>query len=116
VLAANKVAVRIAAGPEGEEFGYTPTPVISHAILTHNRDNQGTLCDGIVITPSHNPPVDGGFKYNPPHGGPADTDVTRVIEARANQILEEKLAAVKTVPLQEALKAERVELYDYVTP
>ncbi|MCI5182864.1 MAG: phosphoglucomutase, alpha-D-glucose phosphate-specific, partial [Candidatus Electrothrix sp. AW1] len=121
VLVANKVDVRIAAGP-GEQgfgyFGYTPTPVISHAILTHNRNSKdsGKTCDGIVITPSHNPPVDGGFKYNPPHGGPADTDVTQVIEARANQILEENLAAVKTVPLEEALKAENVELYDYITP
>jgi phosphoglucomutase len=121
VLAANKVDVRIAAGPGGEDFGYTPTPVISHAILTHNRissdgDNKRKLCDGIVITPSHNPPMDGGFKYNPPHGGPADTDVTKVIEARANQILEENLTAVKTVPLEEALKAESVQLYDYITP
>ena len=124
VLAANKVDVRIAAGPGGQGFGYfgyTPTPVISHAILTHNRtndngDNNKKLCDGIVITPSHNPPMDGGFKYNPPHGGPADTDVTQVIEARANQILEENLAAVKTVPLEEALKAENVEIYDYITP
>ncbi len=125
VLAANGVEVRIAAGAaagvEGEAFGYTPTPVISHAILTHNRvndesDNGKKLCDGIVITPSHNPPMDGGFKYNPPHGGPADTDVTQGIEARANQILEQGLAAVKTVPLEEALTTESVELYDYITP
>lgn len=118
VLAANKVEVCIAAGSGTEEFGYTPTPVISHAILTHNR-NGGKLCDGIVITPSHNPPMDGGFKYNPPHGGPADTDVTAVIEARANAILEEiegNPAAVKLVPLQDALKAETVHVYDYVTP
>ncbi len=121
VLAANKVDVRIAAGPgtggqRGQGFGYTPTPVISHAILTHNSDNSKKLCDGIVITPSHNPPMDGGFKYNPPQGGPADTDVTQVIEARANQILEENLAVVKTVPLEEALKADNVQLYDYITP
>ncbi|MCI5121912.1 MAG: phosphoglucomutase, alpha-D-glucose phosphate-specific, partial [Candidatus Electrothrix sp. AUS4] len=121
VLAANSVTVRIAAGPGGEGFGYTPTPVISHAILTHNRvddknDDSRKLCDGIVITPSRNPPVDGGFKYNPPHGGPADTDVTKVIEARANAILEDGLAAVKMVPLADALKAENVELYDYITP
>ncbi|WP_446008427.1 phosphoglucomutase (alpha-D-glucose-1,6-bisphosphate-dependent) [Candidatus Electrothrix sp.] len=121
VLAANKVEVRIAAGSGTDQFGYTPTPVISHAILTHNRmddesDDSRKLCDGIVITPSHNPPMDGGFKYNPPHGGPADTDVTKVIEARANQILEENLAAVKTVPLQQALNAESVQLYDYITP
>ena len=118
VLAANGVTVRIAAGPKGKGFGYTPTPVISHAVLTHNRnsDDSGRICDGIVITPSHNPPVDGGFKYNPPHGGPADTDVTKVIEARANDLLEENLAAVKTVPLAEALKAENVGLYDYISP
>uniref|UniRef100_UPI004056D4A6 phosphoglucomutase (alpha-D-glucose-1,6-bisphosphate-dependent) n=1 Tax=Candidatus Electrothrix sp. TaxID=2170559 RepID=UPI004056D4A6 len=121
ILAANKVEVRIAAGSGTDQFGYTPTPVISHAILTHNRmddesDDSRKLCDGIVITPSHNPPMDGGFKYNPPHGGPADTDVTKVIEARANQILEENLAAVKTVPLQQALNAESVQLYDYITP
>ncbi|MCI5220331.1 MAG: phosphoglucomutase, partial [Candidatus Electrothrix sp. LOE2] len=121
VLAANGVAVRIAAGSGTDQFGYTPTPVISHAILTHNRidddgNNPEKLCDGIVITPSHNPPMDGGFKYNPPHGGPADTDVTKVIEARANAILEDNLAAVKTIPLQEALEAENVQLYDYITP
>ncbi|MCI5158262.1 MAG: alpha-D-glucose phosphate-specific phosphoglucomutase, partial [Candidatus Electrothrix sp. AUS1_2] len=118
VLAANGVNVRIAAGPGGEGFGYTPTPVISHAILTHNRNTKDSdkTCDGIVITPSHNPPMDGGFKYNPPHGGPADTDVTKVIEARANQILEENLAAVKKVPLADALKAENIQLYDYITP
>ncbi|XCN74068.1 MAG: phosphoglucomutase (alpha-D-glucose-1,6-bisphosphate-dependent) [Candidatus Electrothrix aestuarii] len=118
VLAANGVTVRIAAGPGGEGFGYTPTPVISHAILTHNRDTKdsGKTCDGIVITPSHNPPVDGGFKYNPPHGGPADTDVTKVIETRANAILEDGLTAVKMVPLADALKADNVELYDYITP
>ncbi|WLE96603.1 MAG: phosphoglucomutase (alpha-D-glucose-1,6-bisphosphate-dependent) [Candidatus Electrothrix communis] len=121
VLAANGVEVRIAAGSGTDQFGYTPTPVISHAILTHNgvddeSDNSRKLCDGIVITPSHNPPADGGFKYNPPHGGPADTDVTKVIEARANAILEDNLAAVKAIPLQEALKAENVQLYDYITP
>ncbi len=121
VLAANKVEVCIAASSGTEEFGYTPTPVISHAILTHNRinnngDDNEKLCDGIVITPSHNPPMDGGFKYNPPHGGPADTDVTGIIQARANQILEDNLAAVKTVSLEDALKAETVRMYDYVTP
>ncbi|WPD23123.1 MAG: phosphoglucomutase (alpha-D-glucose-1,6-bisphosphate-dependent) [Candidatus Electrothrix scaldis] len=118
VLAANDVTVRIAAGPGGEDFGYTPTPVISHAILTHNRNSKDSskTCDGIVITPSHNPPMDGGFKYNPPHGGPADTDVTKVIEARANAILEDGLTAVKMVPLADALKAENVKLYDYITP
>ncbi len=110
VLAANDIDVRIA-----KNFGYTPTPVISHAILTHN-ENSEAQCDGIVITPSHNPPTDGGFKYNPPHGGPADTDVTDVIEARANAILEDNLNAVKMFPLEDALKAENIQEYDYVTP
>ena len=110
VLVANGVDLYIA-----KDFGYTPTPVISHAILTHNAKG-GPLCDGIVITPSHNPPTDGGFKYNPPHGGPADTDVTDWIEARANEILENGLHDVKKTPLEEALKVENVTQYDYVTP
>ena len=110
VLAANNIDVRIA-----EKFGYTPTPVISRAILTHNQKAQ-PLCDGIVITPSHNPPTDGGFKYNPPHGGPADSDVTDLIEARANEILEGDLEAVNTVSLQDALQAENIQQYDYLTP
>jgi phosphoglucomutase len=110
VLAANGVDVRIA-----EDFGYTPTPVISHAILTHNAGGSAQ-CDGIVITPSHNPPTDGGFKYNPPHGGPADTDVTGWIEKRANAILEEGLESVLKVSVTEALSAENVKEYDYVTP
>ena len=110
VLSANGVSVSIA-----KDFGYTPTPVISHAILTHNTQGQ-TLCDGIVITPSHNPPSDGGFKYNPPHGGPADTDVTDAIEARANEIMENNLKDVKKMTLEDALKASTVIEYDYVTP
>ena len=110
VLAANDIDLRIA-----EDFGYTPTPVISHAILTHNADGSAQ-CDGIVITPSHNPPTDGGFKYNPPHGGPADTDVTDWIEARANTLMENGLKEVQRLPLQEALKAENVVEYDYITP
>lgn len=110
VLAANGVTVTIA-----KDFGYTPTPVISHAILTHNA-NRGSLCDGIVITPSHNPPTDGGFKYNPPHGGPADTDVTDWIEACANKIMENNLEDVKKLTLEDALKADNVVEYDYVTP
>jgi phosphoglucomutase len=111
VLAANGVAVSIA-----ENSGYTPTPVISHAILTHNRDNSADRCDGIVITPSHNPPVDGGFKYNPPHGGPADTDVTGWIQDRANALLEKGLQGVEMVSLQDALQHESVRQYDFVTP
>ena len=110
VLAANGIDVRIAG-----DFGYTPTPVISRAILTHNQQD-GPRCDGIVITPSHNPPTDGGFKYNPPHGGPADTDVTNLIQDRANAILEANLEAVKKVSLQDALKAPNIQQYDYMTP
>lgn len=110
VLAANAVTVYIA-----KEFGYTPTPVISHAILTHNNDSS-VLCDGIVITPSHNPPSDGGFKYNPPHGGPADTDVTDWIETRANQLMENGLEGVKKCTLDEALDSEYVIEYDYISP
>lgn len=112
VLAANGVRVCIAAGSSL----YTPTPVISHAILNHNNKQGRPLCDGIVITPSHNPPADGGFKYNPPHGGPADTDVTSIIEARANQLLETKLDGVRMLPLADALKAESVLHYDYIRP
>lgn len=110
VLAANDIDVRIA-----KEGGYTPTPVISHAILTHNAEG-GALCDGIVITPSHNPPSDGGFKYNPPHGGPADTDVTDWIEKRANAIMENGLEEVKRLPYAEAIQCENIMAYDYVTP
>jgi phosphoglucomutase len=110
VLAANGVDVCIA-----KESGYTPTPVISHAILTHNINGK-PLCDGIVITPSHNPPSDGGFKYNPPHGGPADTDVTDWIEKRANMIMENGMVDLKKLTLQEALKANNIKEYDYITP
>jgi len=110
VLAANGVDVCIA-----KDSSYTPTPVISHAILTHNINGK-PLCDGIVITPSHNPPSDGGFKYNPPHGGPADTDVTDWIEKRANSILENKMVDLKKLTLQEALKANNIKEYDYITP
>ena len=90
VLAANDVQTVIQ-----RDDGFTPTPVISHAILVHNRGRSDGLADGIVITPSHNPPEDGGFKYNPPNGGPADTDVTNWIEARANALLRDGNAAVK---------------------
>lgn len=111
VLSANGVDVCIA-----KDFGYTPTPVISHAILTHNTDAAAPQCDGIVITPSHNPPSDGGFKYNPPHGGPADTDVTNWIEARANEIMENSLIDVKKLTLEEALESKNIVEYDYITP
>ena len=110
VLAANGVDLYIA-----KDFGYTPTPVISHAILTHNAQGRAQ-CDGIVITPSHNPPSDGGFKYNPPHGGPADTDVTDWIQDRANALMANDLNEVKKLPLEDALKADNVTEYDYVTP
>jgi phosphoglucomutase len=113
VLAANGVTVMLAAGDE-----YTPTPAISHAILTYNRGRpQGLgsgLADGIVITPSHNPPRDGGFKYNPPHGGPADTDVTSAIEQRANALLEAGLADVKRIPHERALRANTTHRHDYI--
>src|SRR5881296_2433194 len=97
VLAANGVDVMIA---DREE--YTPTPVISHAILTYNRGRQTGLADGIVITPSHNPPEDGGCKYNPPHGGPADTHVTRWIEETANALLTDSLRGVARIPYERA--------------
>jgi phosphoglucomutase len=111
VLAANAVDVVIAEGGE-----YTPTPVVSHAILAHNRGRSAGLADGVVVTPSHNPPQDGGFKYNPPNGGPADTGVTGWIEARANDFLESRLEGVKRVPLAAALRAPTTHLRDYITP
>src|SRR5829696_1298377 len=111
VLAANGVEVMIAEADE-----YTPTPVISHAILTYNRGRKTALADGIVITPSHNPPDDGGFKYNPPNGGPADTDVTRWIQDEANRILDasgsEGLDGVDGVPFQRARAQARP--YDFL--
>ncbi len=109
VLAANGVDVMIA-----EEDEYTPTPVISHAILTYNRGRTTGLADGIVITPSHNPPRDGGFKYNPPDGGPAGTDVTRWIEAKANALLEAGLVGVQRIPHERALRASTTHRHDYL--
>lgn len=111
VLAANGVKVRIQQG-----LGYTPTPVVSHAILTYNRAGHADQADGVVITPSHNPPEDGGFKYNPPHGGPAEGDITKWVEDRANQILENGSAEVKVMPFAAAMASEFVKEYDYVTP
>ena len=96
VLAANGVTTVIQRGD-----GFTPTPVISHAILVHNRGRKDRLADGIVVTPSHNPPADGGFKYNPPHGGPADTDITKWIENRANALLREGNAGRATHAVRE---------------
>jgi phosphoglucomutase len=109
VLAANGVDVMLAEGTE-----YTPTPAISHAILTYNKERKTGLADGIVITPSHNPPQDGGFKYNPPHGGPAETTVTAWIETKANEFLERDLSGAKRVPLQKALRASTTHRHDYV--
>ncbi len=111
VFAANEVNLMIQAG-----LGYTPTPVISHAILTYNAGRNAGLADGVVITPSHNPPADGGFKYNPPSGGPADTDMTKIIQDRANEILADGLKAVKRLPYARAINAATVHEYDYVTP
>ena len=111
VFAANGVTVMVQEG-----LGYTPTPAVSHAILTYNRGRKDGLADGVVITPSHNPPEDGGFKYNPPSGGPADTDVTKKIETRANEILWGGLRDVKRVPFKRALHADTTQLYDFVTP
>src|SRR5205823_1887224 len=96
--------------------GVTPTPVISRAILVHNRGRKGGLADGIIITPSHNPPEDGGFKYNPPNGGPADTDATRWIQDRANALLRADNAGVKRVPLASALGAATTRQEDFVLP
>jgi phosphoglucomutase len=111
VLAANGTQTVIQ-----RDDGVTPTPVISRAILVHNRGRKGHLADGIVITPSHNPPEDGGFKYNPPDGGPADTNVTRWIEDRANQLLRQGNAGVKRVALAVATKATTTRQEDLVRP
>ena len=110
VLAANDVDVMI-----DREDGYTPTPVLSHAILTHNRQPRTERADGIVITPSHNPPEDGGFKYNPPDGGPADTTITSWIAARANKLLEGGLLDVRRIALAKALRAPTIHRHDYAT-
>jgi phosphoglucomutase len=110
VLAANDVEVVLAAKDE-----YTPTPVISHAILTYNRGGTAGLADGIVITPSHNPPDTGGFKYNPPDGGPADTEITGWIEARANALLKSGLDGVKRMPFDRAQRAPTTHRHDFVT-
>jgi len=109
VLAANGVEVMI-----DRDGGYTPTPVISHAILTFNKHRRSGLADGIVITPSHNPPEDGGIKYNPPQGGPADTQVTKWIEERANALLTGNLTGVKRLPVAQARRASTTHRHDYV--
>jgi phosphoglucomutase len=111
VFAANGVDIMI-----DERGGYTPTPVISHAILAYNTSRTAGLADGVVITPSHNPPEDGGYKYNPPHGGPADTDVTAKIETSANLHLENRLTGVARLPYERARRSQSIHLYDYVSP
>ena len=111
VFAANGVDIMI-----DERGGYTPTPVISHAILTYNKGRTAALADGVVITPSHNPPEDGGYKYDPPHGGPADTDVTAKIEKSANLYLEDALKGVAKLPYERARKSQSVHLLDYIGP
>ncbi len=109
VLAANGIDIMI-----DQHGGYTPTPVISHAILTYNRSRTAGLADGIVITPSHNPPEDGGIKYNPPQGGPADTQTTKWIEDRANALLATDLAGVKRLPIEQARRASTTHRHDYI--
>jgi phosphoglucomutase len=110
VLAANGVQILVSAGGE-----FTPTPAVSHAILTYNRGRSGHLADGIVVTPSHNPPADGGFKYNPANGGPADTGITNWIEKRANALLEADLDGVRRVPYAQARRAATTREHDFVT-
>jgi phosphoglucomutase len=111
VFAANGVHIMV-----DERGGYTPTPVISHAILTYNKGRKDGLADGVVITPSHNPPEDGGYKYNPPHGGPADTDVTGKVEKQANRYMEEGLKGVARMSYERARKSPSVHPHDYIGP
>jgi phosphoglucomutase len=111
VFAANGVDVMVQDG-----LGYTPTPVVSHAILTYNRGRTSGLADGVVVTPSHNPPDDGGFKYNPPSGGPADTETTKAIETRANALLRDAVETVKRMPFERAMRAATTHRHDYVGP
>src|SRR5579863_1779435 len=110
VLAGNRVEVMLSEGT-----AYTPTPAISHSILRYNRGKKSGLADGIVITPSHNPPDDGGFKYDPPQGGPADSNVTLWIESKANDILRSALDSVKRVSLEKALHASTAHNYDFLS-
>jgi phosphoglucomutase len=111
VFSANGIEIRVSTGGE-----FVPTPVVSHAILAFNRRTTGPRADGVVITPSHNPPEDGGFKYNPPNGGPAGPEITNIIQARANEILRDGLKAVKRIPLKKALSAGFTQSHDFVTP
>lgn len=109
VLAANDVSVMLSEGTP-----YTPTPAVSHAILGYNRGKKTGLSDGIVITPSHNPPDDGGFKYDPPHGGPADSNTTSQIELRANELLRDDLSGLKRIPFTQAVRASTTRHHDYL--
>ncbi len=111
VFAANGVEVRYQ-----QNQGYTPTPSVSHAILAWNRENVDNPADGVVVTPSHNPPEDGGFKYNPPNGGPADTDITNSVELRANELLADGLVAVRSIPLADAFASPRAVPWDFIEP
>ena len=111
VFAANGVDVMV-----DQHGGYTPTPVVSHAIISYNKGRSEGLADGVVITPSHNPPEDGGYKYNPPHGGPADTDVTAKVEKQANRYLEAGLKGVARMDFNRARKSPSVHAHDYITP
>ena len=111
VFAANGVEIMI-----DEHGGYTPTPVISRAILAYNKGRTTGLADGVVITPSHNPPEDGGYKYNPPHGGPADTDVTSIVEESANRYLEAGLRGIVRMPYERARRSPSTHLHDYISP
>jgi phosphoglucomutase len=114
VLAANGVEVYLTR--EEGDAQYTPTPAVSHAILTYNRGRKAGLADGIIITPSHNPPSDGGFKYNPPSGGPAEPDITKWIQQRANELLASQNRQVKRLPYERALIASTTHYFDFVTP
>jgi phosphoglucomutase len=111
VLAGNGVEVTIQ-----RDDGFTPTPVVSHAILTYNKGRKSGLADGIIITPSHNPPADGGFKYNPPNGGPADTDVTDVVQRRANELLKAGGKGIERIPFEQARRAATTHEHDFVMP
>jgi len=111
VFAANEIPLMI-----DENMGYTPTPVISHAILTYNENRNKALADGVVITPSHNPPEDGGFKYNPPNGGPAESLITKNIEERANVIVKNGLKDVRRITVKKALTRSNTERYNYISP
>jgi phosphoglucomutase len=111
VFAANGVEIRYQAGR-----GFTPTPVISHAILSYNRGRKSGLADGVVITPSHNPPSDGGYKYNPPSAGPAGTEITKIIQDRANEILRQGARSVNRMPFEQAVQVGTTQSYDYMHP